>query len=424
MQNQAIQTARAARELTVREATPLQQELEMLKKRNQKISSSSWILVKTGDNYWNHWDTACLKSTTWKALKMCILSSVLDKCLRLLGFESAAPCETSCKLRYVALYPALGKESIQNILETLKEEGYGYTEDFGSFSHVSCRRLGRLLPDARWAWLPFMDFRQRPGHRTQVLKRSCMRVKCFIETDAGFNPTPSKTDFAHQNPFANALKTLGTKQPPEKEMGVHIDIRRDGKPLTLLQLDKQYQQWLVQMHEKYDEEVDCGIDEPVFIVNFTNKELHIANNGFQGDAGEAWIICRQIEVSEEDGCLLESANGNPIFDLRKSELVPINVIDSGKIKITPKQTQTEQIDDGIAEDVEEVENDNLITKSFASVEDLEHGKLPPKEILSLPMFKMHQFKGAVNYNYKHLQLATNNFSEENSIGLCNGRCCH
>nr|KAJ0186266.1 hypothetical protein LSAT_V11C900478540 [Lactuca sativa] len=60
-----------------------------------------------------------------------------------------------------------------------------------------------------------------------------------------------------------------------------------------------------------------------------------------------------IEVSKEDGCLLESANGSPIFVLRKSELVPINGIDSGKIKITPKQTQTEQIDDGIAEDVEE-----------------------------------------------------------------------
>ncbi|XP_023729100.1 structural maintenance of chromosomes flexible hinge domain-containing protein GMI1 [Lactuca sativa] len=284
--------------------------------------------------------------------------------------------EANARLKCYYLPVKEGKESIQNILETLKEEGYGYTEDFGSFSHVSCRRLGRLLPDARWAWLPFMDFRQRPGHRTQVLKRSCMRVKCFIETDAGFNPTPSKTDFAHQNPFANALKTLGTKQPPEKEIGVHIDIRRDGKPLTLLQLDKQYQQWLVQMHEKYDEEVDCGIDEPVFIVKFSNKELNIANNvvrvhkavmrkgkswdsgqkikilkgacagfhktniyatleyiileGFQGDAGEAWIICRRIEVSEEDGCLLESANGNPTFDLRKSELVPINVIDSGK----------------------------------------------------------------------------------------------
>lgn len=62
--------------------------------------------------------------------------------------------------------------------------------------------------------------------------------------------------------------------------GVQTEIRRDAKPLTLLQLDKQYQQWLIQMHEKYDEEVDCGIDEPVFIVNPVNKkELHIASDG-------------------------------------------------------------------------------------------------------------------------------------------------
>nr|KAJ0223728.1 hypothetical protein LSAT_V11C200055580 [Lactuca sativa] len=59
--------------------------------------------------------------------------------------------------------------------------------------------------------------------------------------------------------------------------------------------------------------------------------------GFQGDAGEAWIICRRIEVLEEDGYLLESANGNPTFDFRKSELVPINVIDSGKAKIGRKK---------------------------------------------------------------------------------------
>ncbi|CAI9277356.1 unnamed protein product [Lactuca saligna] len=51
------------------------------------------------------------------------------------------------------------------------------------------------------------------------------------------------------------------------------------------------------------------------------------------DAGEAWIICRRIEVLEEDGCVLESANGNPTFDFRKSELVPINVIDFGKVKV-------------------------------------------------------------------------------------------
>ena len=35
-----------------------------------------------------------------------------------------------------------------------------------------------------------------------------------------------------------------------------------------------------------------------------------------------------------------------------------------QIKITPKQTQTKQVDDGIGEDIEEAENENLSTKSF------------------------------------------------------------
>lgn len=44
-----------------------------------------------------------------------------------------------------------GKESIDGILETLQENGCRrVSENFKSFSHVSIRRLGRLLPDARW----------------------------------------------------------------------------------------------------------------------------------------------------------------------------------------------------------------------------------------------------------------------------------
>ncbi|KAI7731440.1 hypothetical protein M8C21_007810 [Ambrosia artemisiifolia] len=58
-----------------------------------------------------------------------------------------------------------------------------------------------------------------------------------------------------------------------------------------------------------------------------------------------------------------------------------------QIKITPKQTHTEKVDDDTTEEIDETENKNLNTKPFATVEDLEHGKLPPEEILSLPMFK-------------------------------------
>ncbi|KAJ0765096.1 putative histidine kinase/HSP90-like ATPase superfamily [Helianthus annuus] len=288
--------------------------------------------------------------------------------------------EANARLRCVYLPVKEGKESIDSIIETLKEDGYDYKEDFESFRHVSCRRLGRLLPDARWAWLPFMDFRQKKIDRSQVFfKRSCMRVKCFIDTDAGFSPTPSKTDFAHQNPFTIALRNLGSKEKDsDSSTGVDIDIRRDGKSLNLTQLDKQYQLWVREMHDKYDEEVDSGIDEPVLIVNPSNKkELHVTSDvvrihkafrrkgktwksgqkikilkgacagfhknnvyatleyilleGFQGDAGgDAWIICRTIDISEKDGSLLESVEENPKFALRKSVSIPINVIDSGK----------------------------------------------------------------------------------------------
>jgi hypothetical protein len=43
-----------------------------------------------------------------------------------------------------------GKESIDSILEMLRENASGLKENFANFSRVSIRRLGRLLPDARW----------------------------------------------------------------------------------------------------------------------------------------------------------------------------------------------------------------------------------------------------------------------------------
>ena len=43
-----------------------------------------------------------------------------------------------------------GKESIDKILEKLRADGHQITENYDTFSRVSIRRLGRLLPDARW----------------------------------------------------------------------------------------------------------------------------------------------------------------------------------------------------------------------------------------------------------------------------------
>ncbi|KAL8259045.1 hypothetical protein R6Q59_026998 [Mikania micrantha] len=57
-------------------------------------------------------------------------------------------------------------------------------------------------------------------------------------------------------------------------------------------------------------------------------------------------------------------------------------------KLIPKNDVT-------SEEIDAIENKNVDTKPFvASVEELEHGKLPPEEILSLPMFKIFNQNGA------------------------------
>ncbi|CAN4089555.1 unnamed protein product [Withania somnifera] len=281
------------------------------------------------------------------------------------------------RLRCVYFPVMQGKESIEMILEKLEEDGCGITENFESFSHVSVRRLGRLLPDARWSWLPFMEPKLRKSDRAEVLKRCCFRVKCFIETDAGFNPTPSKTDLAHHHPCTIALRNFGNK-PSDKETDILVEISKDGKKLSLMQMEKLYQDWMFQMHDRYDEEIDCGEDQPTFVVGPLNKkELGVSsevlrihkvfrrkgitwksgqkikilkgackgfhkNNvfatlefiileGWQGDsAGDARIICRPLNVPDGSGCRLILDKGSACFEIHNSKSLPISVIDAGK----------------------------------------------------------------------------------------------
>ncbi|XP_074380621.1 structural maintenance of chromosomes flexible hinge domain-containing protein GMI1-like isoform X2 [Apium graveolens] len=283
--------------------------------------------------------------------------------------------EANAQLKCIYFPIVQGKESIEKVLEQLEAQRCGVAESFESFSHVSIRCLGRLLPDARWAWLPFMEPKPRKVEKAQILKRCCSRVKCFIETDGGFYPTPSKTDLMHQHPYTIALKNFGSK-PSEKERDVHVEVYKDGKKLSLQQMEKQYQEWILQMHYAYDEDSDCGEDEPIIILNPSSKKQlgissdvirvhklirrkgkswragqkvkvlkgacsgvhknniyavleYILLDGFQGDAGgESRIICRQM--GEEKGCLVENKNGNPTIDIRESKSLPISIIDSGK----------------------------------------------------------------------------------------------
>ncbi|XP_074380636.1 structural maintenance of chromosomes flexible hinge domain-containing protein GMI1-like isoform X3 [Apium graveolens] len=223
-----------------------------------------------------------------------------------------------------------------------------------------------------------MDLKQRKVDRAQILKTCCSRVKCFIETDGGFYPTPSKTDLSHHHCYTTALKNFGQKSL-EKDRDVNVEIFKDGKKLSLQQVEKQYQDWIFQMHNLYDEESDCGEDEHVIIINPSNKKQlvissdvirvhrhirrkgkswrsgqkikvlkgacsgvyknniycvleYILLEGFQGDAGgETRIICRQLGISDEKGCLIfEDEDGNPAIDIRESKSLPISIIDTGK----------------------------------------------------------------------------------------------
>ncbi|RAL46965.1 hypothetical protein DM860_016599 [Cuscuta australis] len=279
--------------------------------------------------------------------------------------------EANARLKCVYFPVIQGKESIEKIIENLKQEGYETLENFESFSRVSVRRLGRMLPDARWPWLPFMEPRQR---KADSFKRCWFRVKCFVDTDAGFNPTPAKTNLAQCNPFTIALKQFGNK-PCEKD--VHIEICKDGKPLSLTQLEKVYHDWVLNMHNRYDCEIESGDDQPIIVLSSENrKELGTSSDvlrvhrafqrkgitwrsgqkikilkgacpgfnrtnifatlefiileGCEGDGGDAWIVCRQLGVHPEDGCRLSLDKESPHLDLRGSKSLPFSVIDSDK----------------------------------------------------------------------------------------------
>nr|XP_025885711.1 structural maintenance of chromosomes flexible hinge domain-containing protein GMI1 isoform X7 [Solanum lycopersicum] len=353
------------------------------------------------------------------------------------GSGTKSSFEAHARLRCVYFPVAQGKESIEVILEKLEADGYGITENFETFSHVSVRRLGRLLPDARWSWLPFMEPKLRKSDRAEVLKRCCFRVKCFIETDAGFNPTPSKTDLAHHHPFTIALRNFGNK-PSNKENDVLIEIAKDGKKLSLLQLEKLYQEWLFQMHDRYDEEIDCGEDQPTFVVvgPLHKKKLGVSadvmrihkafqrkgitwkagqkikilkgayrgfhkNNifatlefiileGWQGDSGgEARIICRPLNVPAESGCRLTFDKGCSCFEIRDSKSLPISVIDTGKCLSVDKtewenqilkhqeKTTPSSIDILDAEQCLELEIEGALPQ------DVDAGHEPPEEITAV-----------------------------------------
>ncbi|KAG2240206.1 hypothetical protein Bca52824_090967 [Brassica carinata] len=283
------------------------------------------------------------------------------------------PQQANARLKFVYFPIVQGKESIEKILEGLQEEGCKVSESFETFGRVSIRRLGRLLPEVRWDSIPFM---QR-GNRASTLQKSCRRVKCFIDLDAGFSPTPSKTDLASQNPFSVALRNFGSKQTDkDKDTDVKMVIHREGKQVT--QLEQNYQDWVMKMHDAHDEEATSGEDEAILVLESLDKKalgilrdavrvhkvvtrngklwkrgqnikllkgacggVHNGNiyatidyfliEGFEDEAGgDTRILCRPIDCPKKEGCKLSCIDGSWRLELQKSLTLPITIIDSGK----------------------------------------------------------------------------------------------
>ncbi|KAJ8479740.1 hypothetical protein OPV22_023467 [Ensete ventricosum] len=261
----------------------------------------------------------------------------------LLGFQ-----EANARLKCVYFPIVEGKENIERILEKLVQDGYQIKENFDTFSRVS------------------------------------------IQTDAGFSPTPSKTDLAHHHPFTLALRSFGNILSG-KESEVTIEILKDGKHSSTLQLEKEYRDWVIQMHDRYDEEINCGEDEPVHIIGPQNKKQlgitadvvrvhqaikrrgmiwksgqkvkifkgatgcwkknlyatleYILIEGFHGDVGgDARLICRTLDCSDEKGCSLLVDNGNASLDMHDSLSFPISLIDSENIQAIDLATWNCQVE--------------------------------------------------------------------------------
>ncbi|KAF6146065.1 hypothetical protein GIB67_033424 [Kingdonia uniflora] len=167
-----------------------------------------------------------------------------------------------------------------------------------------------------------------------------------------------------------------------EEMGwsdICAEVYRGQKLLDVSDLRKEYEDWISVMHGKYDQEVVCGDGQSdFFVLSPVNKKVlafssdvvrvrkdierkgtswksgqrikilkgaapgchknniyatleYILVEGFEEDVGgEALLICRPLDVPEQDGCLYEVNSKNPSLDIRRSLPLPISIIDLGK----------------------------------------------------------------------------------------------
>ncbi|KAM0881718.1 hypothetical protein ACQ4PT_032768 [Festuca glaucescens] len=134
----------------------------------------------------------------------------------------------------------------------------------------------------------------------------------------------SGTDLAQHDLFTKALRCLdGSSRSDSSD--VNVDVRSGGRSLNFTQLEKQYHDWINNMHAQYDVEIDEGDNDHTVIINPSNKDrLGISEDG------EARLICRSIEFSDKQGCLLEEGPDSMCLNIQESVSFPISMIDNDK----------------------------------------------------------------------------------------------
>ncbi|XP_024523721.1 uncharacterized protein LOC9641028, partial [Selaginella moellendorffii] len=281
-------------------------------------------------------------------------------------------------------FPSIkGREKLSDVIEDLKSCRKDFKENFDTFPRVGLRWLGRLLPNARWNSMPFMD----AASKKSVL-RWIKRVKVFADVDAGFHPTPSKTKLVEDHPFTTALKQLGSMEEDTVPADVKTTIYFQSKVLEPPQVIAEFANWTKRMHEEFDREVEFG-DDPTYVIGQSElkrllkvekevlcfhkclkdprgdwragdmvklqKELYKGKQNFYGviewffcdgideQYGEVKMVCRPVELlTTEEESKIETAQICS-FKLNRCRWFPCSVLNSEKChRMTPSEWHTQE----------------------------------------------------------------------------------
>lgn len=130
------------------------------------------------------------------------------------------------------------------------------------------------------------------------------------------------------------------------------------------------------------------------------KRQAIVGPAVDKDVAHEAVGLKQVALVPKERPLIKKNNTVlqvPAFGFRHNELIfflkilcYIGTI-CLQIRIANKQTQPEIKDDDVAKELQETNLGNSAREPFATLEELNSGKLPPEEILSLPRFKVSIF---------------------------------